>query len=217
MTMKIFRYSKKSRKIMFALIFSWILFNIFPVTSSAEKAGSYATYLWTSDVPNTQQVIYKTIEPTGKITYRVKEEPVDKKTTLYVKYSIAAKTSEGYWLQIVTSADKDSEPLNITQILINAKTGASIRSKIVGSKGVLDTPENELKPISEKQIKDGKQESVRVPAGTFTAISGEFQGMKVWLNKDIPATGIVKAILPRGILELVDKGDSGAVDLIRKK
>ncbi len=189
-----------------------------PSSLLAEKVGSYATYKWTSKMEATKDVLYKTVSPDGKVSYKVAKETVKSKP-VYLTYSILKATNKDYLVQIETRSEKNKEALSVTQVLMDRKTGKGINAVIKSPKDVPVPfpPGNELIHISEKAVKDGKKVNVTVEGGTFNCFQGTFEGQDVCVSDEIPTLGIVKANLKDGTAELVESSLTGAKDLIKKK
>jgi len=194
------------------------IFLLFPSSIWAEKVGSYATYKWTSKIEATGDVIYKTVSPDGKVSYKVIKEAVSPRP-LYLTYSILKKTAKSYLVQIVARDGKDTEPLSISQVLLDRKTGKGLRAVIKSPKGipVAYTPGRDFIHISERAVKDGKKMTVTVEGGTYSCLQGRFNGQEVCVSDEVPGLGIVKAIAEDGTLELIEGSPVGAKDLIKKR
>lgn len=180
----------------------------------AETEGAWATYRFQSARARTAPVVYKEFGAEGKVTWRVEEEAVPP-APLYITYAIVKASAKEYTLQVVTSLEPGGPPLSITQIVVDRQSGKAKRSVIRRPKGLIETPENELRPFREAQVSGGAREEVEVPAGRFPALRAPVRDGTVWVSDQVPGMGLVKAIFPHGTLELVASGASGARDLLR--
>lgn len=199
-------------------IFFIALFLVLPSSLFGEKVGSYATYKWISKVETKKDVIYKTVTPDGKVSYKVTKE-TERPKPIYLTYSILKATGKDYLVQIVTRDGKDTEPLSISQILVDRKTGKGLKSVVKSPKDlpVAYTPGKEILHISEKAVKDGKKVTITVEGGTFGCLQGTFNGNEVCISDEVPTLGIVKATVEDGTLELIESSQTGARDLIKKR
>jgi hypothetical protein len=173
------------------------------------SAGAWATYRWTSSVR--QEVPVLVTDPGGKLTLAQESAPPP---PLFVTYGVVRADARTYTLQIVTRKQPEGPPLAVTQVRVDRASGKALRSVTQRPKGVIETPENGLRPFRQATTK-GTQEEVAVPAGRFTAVRADYRGGRVWVSDQVPALGLVKAEFPNGTLELVQHGTSGARDLLR--
>lgn len=194
------------------------LFLVLPTSLRAEKAGSYATYKWTSKIEVTKEVINKTVSSDGKVSYKITKETVKQKP-VYLTYSILKAADKNYLVQVVTRDGMDTEPLSISQFLIDRKSGKVVKAVVKSPKDhpVPFKPGKELIHIAEKAVKDGKKVSLTVEGKTYNCMQGSFNGNEVCVSDEIPTLGIVKATLEDGTFELVESSPTGAKDLIKKK
>lgn len=191
------------------------IFLFFPSYLLAEKVGSYATYKWRSKVRE-GNVLYRTVALDGSISYKVVKEPIEAKP-FYFTYSILKATENDYLIQIVAQEGKDTEPLAISQILVDRKTGKNLKAVIKSPKGAAlpFSPVEELTPISEKAVKEAKKVNITVEAGSYECLNGTFKGQEVYVSDKIPTLGIIKATLKGGMIELVSSSPAGARDLMK--
>jgi len=180
----------------------------------APAVGSWATYRFTPSLPERQQIIVRETMTDGTTRIRLEEGPPPTRPIFFITYAIVGETTEGKWLQVTTHQTPDGPPLSTTQILISKKDGRALRSQILGSRGVVPTPENELRPLREDRV-SGTREEVAVPTGRYQAVRGKVGSTEVWVNDQVPAMGVVKAALSNGILELLKASPSGAKDLLK--
>jgi hypothetical protein len=194
------------------------IFLILPSSLWAEKVGSYATYKWTSKVEVKKDVLHKTVTPDGRVSYKVIKESVKPKP-IYLTCSILKATDKDYLVQVVTRERKDTEPLSVSQVLVDRKTGKGVKAIIKSPKDlpVSFTPGKELIHIPEKAVKEGKKVKLTVEAGTYSCVQGTFNGQEVCVSDEVPSLGIVKANLEDGTAELIESSPTGAKDLIKKK
>lgn len=194
------------------------LFLVLPTSLWAEKAGSYATYKWTSKLEVTKEVINKTVSSDGKVSYKITKETVKQKP-VYLTYSVIKATGKDYLVQVVTRDGKDTEPLSISQFLVDRKSGKAVKAVVKSPKDhpVPFTPGKELIHISEKAVKDGKKTTITVEGKSYSCLQGEFNGQEVCVSDEVPTLGIVKATLEDGIVELIESSPTGAKDLIKKR
>lgn len=190
-----------------------LLLGALPAARAATE-GAWATYRFQSARERPVPVVYKEVGPEGKVTWRVAEEAVPP-APLYITYAIVKASVREYTLQVVTSLEPDGPPLSVTQIVVDRKSGKAKRSVIRRPKGLIETPENELRPFREAQLAGGTREEVEVPAGRFVTLRAPFRDGTVWVSDQVPGMGLVKAVFPHGTLELVRSGASGARDLFR--
>lgn len=182
--------------------------------AQAPAVGNWASYRWTSTIKEPQQVLVRETGADGKVTLRV-EKVAAPAATLFVTYAIVGEQDTAYWLQVSTHEGPGALPLAVTQILVDKKSGKSLKSVTQRPKGLIETPENELRPLRESAVKGDRQE-VRVPAGSFVAIHAKVSGVEVWVSDRVAALGIAKAIFPNGVLELTASGQSGAKNLLKQ-
>ena len=180
----------------------------------APAVGSWATYRFTPSLPDRQQIIVRETMSDGTTRIRLEEGPPPTRPSLAITYAIVGETAEGTWLQVTTHQAPEGPPLSTTQILISKKTGKALRSQTLGSKGVVPTPESELRPQRENQVR-GTREEVTVPAGRYQAVRGKVGAIEVWVSDQVPAMGLVKATLSDGTLELLKASPTGAKDLLK--
>lgn len=176
--------------------------------------GSWATYRFTPSLPDRQQIIVRETMTDGTTRVRLEEGPAPVRPSFAVTYSIVGETAEGTWLQVTTHQTADGPPLSTTQILTSKKDGKALRSQILGSRGLVSTPENELRPLKENRV-SGTREEVTVPAGRYQAVRGKVGAVEVWVSNQVPAMGVAKATLVNGTLELLKASPSGAKDLLK--
>jgi hypothetical protein len=182
----------------------------------APAVGASATYRWTATARETMPVLVEQRDASGQVTRSVVQEPVAP-PPIYVTYAIVKAAAKTYTLQMVTSQAPEGTPLSVTQVVIDKASGKSVRSVIGYPKGVIATPESALRPLRESAVPQGAREDVTVPAGGFTAVRGRAQDAEVWVADQVPALGLVKAVWPSGMLELVGSAPSGAKDLLAGK
>lgn len=182
--------------------------------SASGSVGSWATYRFTPSLPDRQQLIVRETMTDGTTRIRLEEGPPQTRSVFAITYAIVGETAEGLLLQVTTHQTAEGPPLSTTQILISKKDGKAIRSQILGSRGLVVTPENELRPQRENRI-TGPREAVTVPAGTYQAVRGKVGNAEVWVSDQIPAIGVAKAVRPDGTLELLKASPTGAKDLLK--
>lgn len=160
------------------------------------------------------------------VTYKYTHHTSAGDLSTYVHYTIAAQEEDGYWLQRVATMQRDSEPLSITQTLLNDYTHEPLRyimyrpPQMNQPANVLDLPlskmgQDEILPTPETGT-FATEEQVQVEAGTFTAKKGSDGKATLWLNLDIPVLGVVKAETEEWTMELVQIRDESE-DLLPKK
>lgn len=160
------------------------------------------------------------------VTYKFTHHTTAGDLTTYIHYSIAAQEDEGYWLQRVTTMQRDSAPLSITQTLLNDYTHEPLRyimhrpAKMNQPANVIDLP---LSRMGQDEILPtpltgafSDEEQVQVEAGTFTAQKGSDGRSVLWVNLEIPVLGVIKAETEDWTMELVQIQDN-AEDLLPKK
>lgn len=198
--------------------FRWLaILSVLLLPASAARAqgeGAWATYRFESSIKRTTPVVYKEVGPGGEVKWRVAEEPVSP-APLYITYAIVKASAREYTLQVTTSMEADGSPLSITQIVVDRRSGKAKKSVTRHPTGLVETPENELRPFQERQFPTGAREEVQVASGRFAALRAPHRDGTVWVSNRVPAMGLVKAVFPRGTLELVTSGASGAKDLLR--
>ena len=157
-----------------------------------------------------------------KITHHTKAGEL----VTYTGYSIVVQEKAGYWLQRVTSKQPDSQPLSITQTLLDNATHKPLRY-------IMHRPANMNRPalVSDLPLDQmGKDEilptpitnaftdagQVQVAAGTFAAKQGQVGDFKLWVSPDAPVLGVVKAETPEWTMELF-RIDPKVVDLLPQK
>lgn len=175
--------------------------------------GSSATYRWTSQTTEAVTVLVQQEDATGKVTWSLAQETAPL-PPVYVTYSIVKSDAKTYTLQVVTHQTIASDPLSITHVVVDRGSGKTVRSVIQAPKGPIRTPEAELRPLREAGVPLGKREEIVVRGGRFTALHGSVGGAEVWVSNEVPALGLVKAVLPAGTLELTRSATTGAVDLL---
>jgi hypothetical protein len=164
---------------------------------------------------------------TGKtLTYKVLHDTAAGPLTTYVSYSIASQEENGYWLQRTTSMKPDSQPLSITQTLLDDYTHEPLRY-IMHRPAQMNRPESVIDlPLS----KMGKDEilptplietlsepiTLRLEAGTFETQKGQKEGVILWLSLEIPVMGIARVETQESSMELIRITDT-AGDLLSKK
>jgi len=193
---------------------AWVTPEVFGQGSPSGAVGSWATYRFTPSLPDRQQFIVRETMTDGTTRIRLEEGPPEKRPTFAITYAIVGETAEGLVLQVTTHQTPEGLPLSTTQILISKKDGKAIRSQILGSKGLVPTPENELRPQRENRI-SGPREEISVPGGRYQAVRGKAGTAEVWVSDRVPVMGMVKAVLPNGTLELLKASPTGAKDLLK--
>lgn len=175
--------------------------------------GAWATYRWTAAVRERVPVIVQQRDAEGRVQWSVAEETVTP-PPVYVTYAVVRADRRTYTLQIVTASEPGAEPpLSVTQVTVDRATGKALRSVIRRPKGLIATPEAELRPLRELAVQ-GVREEVTVPAGRFPAVRGRAAGGEVWVSDRVPPLGLVRAVWPEGTLELVASAPAGATDLL---
>lgn len=175
----------------------------------APPVGAWATYRWTSSVRQEVPVLVR--DAGGQLTLAQESTAPP---PLFVTYAVVRADARTYTLQVVTRKEPDGPPLAVTQVRIDRASGKALRSVTQRPKGVIETPENGLRPFRQATTK-GPQEQVAVPSGRFTAVRADYRGGTVWVSDQVPPLGLVKGVFPNGTLELVQHGASGARDLLR--
>ncbi|HSR10173.1 MAG TPA: hypothetical protein VLS90_01925 [Thermodesulfobacteriota bacterium] len=148
----------------------------------------------------------------------MKGEPSSK-----MKISIVGKEGDGYWYESVMDT---KEGKMISKILVsgNPEEKKNIQRMIVkmGNDPAMEMPAQMMMQKPGGQEQKGKftekgSESVKVPAGTFTAQHMQYQDGDVlvdsWVNKDISPYGVVKSQSKDFEMVLVGHG-TGAKTLI---
>jgi hypothetical protein len=181
---------------------------------SGPPVGGSATYRWTSRATEAVSVLVQQRDAGGTVTWSLAQDRASL-PPVYVTYSIVKGDARTYTLQVVTHQTPTSAPLSGTQLVVDRGSGKAIRSVIQAPKAVIPTPEAELRPLREAGVAPGTRQDVAVPAGRFTTVHGTVGGAEVWVSDQIPALGLVKAVLPAGTLELVQSAPTGATDLLR--
>ena len=117
------------------------------------------------------------------VTYKTAQTTNAANLSVYVTYTIVARSETAYWLQRTTSIKLDAGPLSITQTLLDDRTHQALRY-IMHRPANMDRPENVIDlPLS----KMGKEEifptpitkafpektRLQVAAGTYAAIKGK--------------------------------------------
>lgn len=182
--------------------------------SPVPPAGSWATYRRTSPVTQTVPVLIQ--QPAaggGPATWSVATESVPA-PEVYVTYAVVRADPKSYVLQLTTHERPDGPPLSVTQVTVDRATGKALRSVIRRPKGVIQTPEDGLRPFRQAGL-SGAPETVSVPAGTFPAVRATVKGGTVWVADSAGPLGLVKMVGPRGTLELVRHGTGSLKDLLR--
>jgi hypothetical protein len=182
-------------------------------TPSGPTLGAWATYQWTSSISQEVPVVGRQEGADGRVTWSVSRESTAPRP-LFVTFGIVGGDAGTYTLQIVTSRALDGPPLSVTQLRVDRGSGKALRSVIRTPKGVTSTPDDPLRPFRTADVK-GTSESVSVPAGQLMAVRGLYRDGTVWVADEVPAMGLVKAVFPSGILELVRSAPAGAEDLLR--
>ncbi len=177
------------------------------------RVGAWATYQWTSSLKQEVPVLVRQEGQGGQVSWSLARESAPP-APLFVTYSIVKADARTYTLQIVTQPSVDGPALSVTQVRVDRQSGKAVRSVIQRGKGVIDTPENGLRPFRQAAVK-GPEETVAVPAGRFTATRAAYRDGTVWVSDQVPALGLVKGAFPTGTLELVKSGTTGAKDLLR--
>jgi hypothetical protein len=199
-----------------ALTVAWLLLPAAALAAGpapAPPVGAWATYQWTSAIRQEVPVIVRQEGPGGQATWSVSRESTAP-APLYVTYAIVRGDSRTYTLQIVTRQTPEGPALSVTHVRVDRASGKALRSVTRRPKGVIPTPENELRPFRPADVQ-GAQEPVAVPAGRFTTIRAPWRDGTVWVSDQAPVLGLVKAAFPSGTLELVGGGATGARDLLR--
>ncbi len=146
--------------------------------------------------------------------------------TVYVTYTIAARTESAYWLQRTTSIKADARPLSITQILLDDRTHQALRyimyrpANMGCPENVIDLPlskmgTDEILPIPVTKA-FSEETHLDVAAGTYTAYKDEKECVMLWLNDDVPILGVVKAEAEDWTMELFRITDNSG-DLLPQK
>jgi hypothetical protein len=144
----------------------------------------------------------------------------------YVAYSIVAQDKADYWLQRTTSNEPDSQPLSITQTLIDSKTHKPLQyimyrpERMNRPANVADFPLTEMGkdeilplPITSEFADAGH---IQVPAGDYAVKQAQVGPATRWVSPDVPVLGVVKAEAPDWTMELF-RIDSKAADLLPQK
>ena len=161
-----------------------------------------------------QTVLYVT-------TYKGSQTP-----PVYTSYSIVAHAESGYWLQRTTSIQPDSEPLSITQTLLDNDTHKPLRyimhrpANMKQPERVVDLPLSEMgkDEVLPTPLTNAFKESahLEVPAGTYDTKKGQNGNDTLWLSLDIPVLGVAKAEMKDWTMELF-RIDHNVVDLLPNK
>ncbi len=142
-------------------------------------------------------------------------EPVKVARPFYITYSIIKKESDRYyWIQITTRERIDSETLSVTKIKIDKTKGKILKALIKSPLSAYRemTIFEDIVPIKLDAIKDKKQEEITVFDKKYMSTHGMYNNMELWVNSDVPVTGIIKAVMTDGILELVESGHKSIVE-----
>jgi hypothetical protein len=184
-----------------------------PAMAQPPAAGGWATYEWRDAAKVDVPVVVQQPSAGGAATWSVEKESTSPRP-IFVTYSIVRADAKSYVLQIVTHASADGKPLSITQVTVDRASGKALKSVTKDKKGVVATPENNLRPLREAGVQ-GTREEVAVPAGRFTAVKAPHRNGTVWVSDRVPGIGVVKGAFPEGQLELIKSGTGGAQDLLR--
>jgi hypothetical protein len=160
------------------------------------------------------------------VIYKVTHHSAAGELTTYTAYSIVAQEKAGYWLQRTTSKQPDSQPLSITQTLLDNFTHKPLRyimhrpANMKRPANVIDLPLEQMgkdeilpTPITNAFADAGR---IQVAAGTFAAKQGQIGNSTLWISFDVPVLGVIKVETPEWMMELV-RIDPNVVDLLPQK
>lgn len=164
---------------------------------------------------------------TGRtLTYKVIHDTSAGKLITYTHYSIVAQEEQGYWLQRTTTMYPDSEPLSITQTLMDDFTHEPLRyimhrpAKMSRPANVIDFPLSKMgkDEVFPTPLTGDFTESERLQLETeaFDTKKGWDDDVALWLSLDIPVMGIAKVETPEWSMELVRIVDN-VIDLLPQK
>jgi len=190
---------------------------LFWVDASAQAevdVGATATYRWTSARMQPVPVLIRDTVSGGEAKWSVADQAMPP-PPLFVTYGIVRGDRTTYTLQIVTRERLDGQPLSVTQVTVNRRSGHAVRSVIQSPKGFVATPESGLRPLRESEVEGALREEVVVPAGRFSTARGSVWDAQVWVSDQVPPLGLVRAVWPSsGTLDLVQSATTGAQDLM---
>jgi hypothetical protein len=160
------------------------------------------------------------------LTYKITHDTSAGKLITYSHYNIAAQEENGYWLQRTTTMYQDSDPLSITQTLIEDFTHEALRY-IMHRPAKMNTPANVIDLPLAKMGKDevlptpltgafSEPERVQLEAGTFETKKGQVGDVTYWVSLEIPVMGVAKVATNEWTMELVQIVDN-ATDLLPQK
>ncbi len=171
-------------------------------------------------------MVYALRETDRTVIYKITYQSTAGKLTTYTAYSIVAQTESGYWLQRTTFMQPDSDPLSITQTLLNASTHEPLRyimhrpANMKRPENVIDLPLEQMgkdeilpTPITNAFADTGR---LQVAAGAFEVKQGQVRDSMLWVSPDVPVLGVVKVETPEWTMELF-RIDHAVVDLLPKK
>jgi hypothetical protein len=122
-----------------------------------------------------------------------------------------------YWLELVTTAD--NAPLQAVRLLVHgspAQPGNLERVELYrAGQAPIEMPVDGLanEPLKQRKpprLVRGREQSVQVPAGSFTARRFDAGDVRLWRSPAVPLWGLVKSKSPRQTVELVSSGLGGA-------
>lgn len=161
------------------------------------------------------------------VIYRVTHHSVAGDLGSFVACSVAGITEDGYWLQRTTHMqDPDSQPLSITQTLLDSVTHEPLRyimyrpAKMGRPANVVDLPlermgKDEVLPtLITDEFSDGG--TLEVAAGTFAVVTKQTEKFTIHANPDIPVLGVALIEAPDWTMELF-KIDAQAKDFFPEK
>ena len=142
-----------------------------------------------------------------------------------MKIAIVGKEGDAYWYETVMETKQEGRIISKMLVSGNPEDQKNIRRMIVkmGNEPAMEMPVQMMQPSKDKdpgqkgKIIDKGTESIKVPAGTFTAQHMQYQdgGMVVdtWVNKDVSPYGMVKSQSKEFEMVLIGYG-TGAKTLI---
>jgi hypothetical protein len=139
-----------------------------------------------------------------------------------MRVAVVGKEGEAYWYESVIEGGKEGRI--ITKMLVSGDPGDANNVKRVivkvGSEPAMEMPAQMMGQQGgqgKEKITEKGTETVKVPAGTFTARHMQHQEgtllVDTWIHKDIPPYGMVKSQTKDGEMVLLGYG-TGATSLI---
>ena len=124
--------------------------------------------------------------------------------TSKMKIAIVGKEGDAYWYETIIETKQEGRSISKMLVSGNPEEQKNIKRMIVkmGNEPAMEMPLEMMQGSTEEQGQKGKTidkgtESVKVPAGTFTARHVQYQYEELvedtWIHKDISPYGVVKS------------------------